>query len=294
MGVKLTQQNEDIKGKPLVSVIIPTFNSSSAIDTCIKSVISQTHDNTEIIVVDSGSVDDTKNIVRKYEKVKFFNIGSERSRTYARNYGVKNAKGKYLIFLDSDIELSPKVIEECIEKTRENFEVVTFPEAIVGEGFWAACRALEAKCYLGDDLIEAPRFFSRHTFNEVGGFDENMTAGEDWDLRERVLQRGYKIARIKAMTMHHEGKVNPIMRIKKKYDYGRTLDKYMGKYKGNTRKQIPLLRSCYYRNRRILIKDPAHTIGFFLLKMLETLATGLGLIRNKFGNNTHLNKESYV
>jgi len=261
-------------------VIIPTFNSSKTIDLVIRSAMSQTYPNIEVIVVDNNSVDETKKIAEKYKEVKVFNKGPERSAQ--RNCGAEKAKGSHLVFLDSDIELSPKVIEECMDLVSKGYEIITFPEAIAGTGFWAKCRALEARCYLGDDSVEAPRFYSKRVFSEVGGFDENVTGVEDWDLRERIIRRGYRIGRIKAMTVHHEGKVTPMARMRRKYYYGKTVDKYVRKYKSSVMRQIPFFRSCYYKNLKMLIKDPLHAMGFIVLKTLETLATGIGIVRGKF------------
>lgn len=265
------------KNTPLVSVIVPTYNSASTLDPCLSSVKSQTYPDVEIIVVDNYSKDATREIAKKY-RARIFLKGPERSAQ--RNFGAKQAKGKYLIFLDSDITLSADAVIECISKVSEGYKVITFPEIIVGEGFWAKCRALEARCYLGDDKIEAPRFYDKSVFDELDGFDENLTGTEDWDLREKAIKKGCKIGRIRTLTIHHEGKVSLITRLKRKYYYGKTIDKYIKKNKIAI-KQIPLLRSCYYKNWKLLAKDPIHTSGFIFLKICETFAVTAALVMKK-------------
>ena len=100
---------------PLVSVVIPTYNSSETILSCINSVFSQTYNNIEIIVVDDGSTDTTIKllsdlIIGHEEKIKLVtqvNAGP----SCARNNGISHAKGEYIAFLDSDDEWYPNKIE---------------------------------------------------------------------------------------------------------------------------------------------------------------------------------------
>lgn len=264
-----------IDNLPLVSIIIPTKNSSSTLETVLKSVRRQTYPNIEIIVVDNYSKDDTVLIAKKYG-ARLYMKGPERS--VQRNYGANKTTGKYLVFLDSDIELSSNVIAECVDLAKKGFKVITFPEVIVGEGFWTKCRALEAQCYLGDDVVEAPRFYEKEVFLRLGGFDVKLNGPEDWELRERAIKNGYKIGRNKSLTFHHEGKVNPLKRIRKKCYYAKTMYEYLKKHPCEWKRQFPLMRKCYWRNWRLLIRDPLHTLGFICLKLGETLAIGITMI----------------
>ena len=100
---------------PLVSVVITTKNEEKNIENCLKSILKQTYprDKIEIIVVDNNSTDRTKEIARRYTD-KVYNKGPERSAQ--RNFGAKQAKGEYYLYLDADMILSPNVISECVEK----------------------------------------------------------------------------------------------------------------------------------------------------------------------------------
>ncbi len=140
-----------------VSVIVPTKNSEATLDRCLSSIKNQTYKSIEIIVVDNNSVDKSKAIAGKYTK-KVYNKGPERSSQ--RNFGSQEAQGDYLVFIDSDMELMPNVIEECVEVAQSmSVEAVVIPEISVGETFWAKCKALEKRCYMEDETIEAARFF---------------------------------------------------------------------------------------------------------------------------------------
>jgi len=89
-----------------VSVIIPTYNRVYYLINAIKSVLDQTYKNFEIIVIDDGSVDDTRNIIKKYDEIKYF---------YVNHVGLENAKGEYIAFLDSDDQWFKNKLEKQIE-----------------------------------------------------------------------------------------------------------------------------------------------------------------------------------
>src|SRR3989344_6174590 len=128
------------KKSPLVSVVITTRNSEETLGKLLKSVKQQSYKYKEIVVVDNDSRDKTKEIALKYTK-KVYNQGPERSRQ--RNFGAEKAKGQYLLFLDSDMVLTEKVMEECvgeIKKGNANIGGVVIPEKSFGKGFWTKCK----------------------------------------------------------------------------------------------------------------------------------------------------------
>lgn len=103
--------------KPKVSVIIPTYNSERYITNCITSIINQTYKNLEIIIIDDGSVDSTRSkvedIINKDSRVKIFNqINSGPS--VARNNGIQQATGEYIVFVDSDDKVNNLYIEKLV------------------------------------------------------------------------------------------------------------------------------------------------------------------------------------
>lgn len=263
-----------------MSVIVPTKNSAGTIEMCLRSIREQTYTDIEIIVVDSYSEDGTAEIARKYANV--FLKDSERSE--ARNFGAENAKGNYLVFIDSDMELAPKVIEECThEISKDGVGAVIIPEVSVGEGFWTQCKALERSCYVGDDTIEAARFFRKNIFLEIKRYDEIMVSGEDWDLSQRVKSAGHKISRIHSLIKHHEGRLSLFSTMRKKYYYAKTLRNYINKNPKMAKKQIVLIRPAYVRHWRYLMNDPIHSAGFIFMKCCEYAAVGVGLVRSGKG-----------
>ncbi|MGQ9545277.1 MAG: glycosyltransferase family 2 protein [Candidatus Bathycorpusculaceae bacterium] len=91
---------EKLKKTPLVSVIIPTYNSQKTIKQCLESIVKQTYKKIEILVVDCYSIDETKRIAEKF-RAKVFLLKCKRSE--AKNYAAQKADGEFLLFVDSDM-----------------------------------------------------------------------------------------------------------------------------------------------------------------------------------------------
>ncbi|MEM2907214.1 MAG: glycosyltransferase family A protein, partial [Candidatus Odinarchaeota archaeon] len=154
--------------KPLVSVVVPTYNSERTIGVCLSSVRKQTYPNIEVIIVDNYSEDKTGEIAEK-GGAKFFQLNAE--RVGAKNFGLKKAGGKYVCFIDSDMELARKVIEECVSLMENNKGIggIIIPERSVGNSFWVKVRDFERSFYTGTE-IESARFFRKDLAEKVNGF----------------------------------------------------------------------------------------------------------------------------
>ncbi|MEK7499315.1 MAG: glycosyltransferase [Patescibacteria group bacterium] len=272
----------------LVSVIITTLNSQSTLPACLKSITKQRYMPTEILVVDNNSTDETRDIARKYTQRVYIH-GPERS--FQRNYGAKKAKGTYFLFLDADMELTPRVIEECVSEMSKNSNVgaVTIPERSKGEGFWAACKTLERQCYMGDPNIEAARFFNRNIFWQFGGYDESMTGPEDWDLPYRIRST-YTIDRIQNFIAHNEGDVKLSKLAMKKFYYGKSATKYIKRHFGRAifQQVFYFLRPSLYRNWRLLVRRPHLAFGMMIMLTVEQCAGAAGFLWGNLMNRRQI------
>ena len=215
---------------PLVSVVITTKNEETNIANCIKSVKKQSFPpkKIEIIVVDNNSSDKTKRISKKYTK-NVFNKGPERSAQ--RNYGIAKAKGKYILFLDADMSLSEKVIQECVDKfiqRNDNLVGLYIPERILGDSYWCKVRDFERSFYNGT-VIDCVRFFPKIIWDHAKGFDESLTGPEDWDFDKKVRMLG-KTGIIRSSLYHNESDFNLKEYLKNKSYYAKSFDKYINKW----------------------------------------------------------------
>jgi glycosyltransferase involved in cell wall biosynthesis len=261
---------------PLVSVIIPTYNSEATIEACLKSIKKQTYKNIEVIIVDNFSTDRTVEIAKKHG-ARIIQASAERAK--AKNIGLKLARGEYVLFIDSDMELTPRVIEECVKLAETNPRVggIIIPERTVGNNYWAKVRDHERRFYQGTP-IESPRFFRKKLALKAGGYDEEIIFYEEATLPIKIQRLGYHIhARIKSYILHHEENFTLKRWIQKKYYYGKTLKKYVSKYKELASIQTSSAQRIliFLRNKSFLSK-PHLAIGVLILKTLEWLAIKLG------------------
>jgi glycosyltransferase involved in cell wall biosynthesis len=259
----------------LVSVIVPTRNSARTLEACLHSIRAQGYRDLEMIVVDNHSTDGSVAIAERLaDRVE--TRGPERSSQ--RNRGADLATGAYLLFVDSDMRLEPDVVSSCVATLEAgDAPAVIIPEVSVGEGFWAHCRALERSCYLGDDTIEAARFFRREVFRSVGGYDENLTGPEDWDLSARAAA-GQRLPRAAAIIVHDEGRLQLTEQLAKKWYYSGTARTYLGKHPRSLPQGNLLFRPAFFRNWRKLARHPLLTTGTFFLKGCELAAVAAGLL----------------
>jgi glycosyltransferase involved in cell wall biosynthesis len=281
-----------MSSNPLVSLIVPTKNSQEFIHNCLKSITNQTYKNIEIIVVDNNSTDKTKEIIKdvrdktKDIRISLYNKGPERSAQ--RNFGASKSKGKYLLFIDSDMELTAKVVDECVFLSLKSYDLksrlggIIIPEVSFGVSFWAKCKALERSFYEGTS-IEAARFFLKHIFWKVGGYDEELTGPEDWDLSNKVKEK-YGLRSIKAKIRHNEGRLSLIVMLKKKYYYSKNILRYLDKNKKSFSSQetSPIARyRLFLSNPKKLFKNPIIGSAMILMKTAEYAVGGVGFLLKK-------------
>jgi len=115
---------------PKVSIIIPAYNSGKYIDKTIKGIISQTYKDWEVIVIDDCSVDDTKEIVMKYQKtdkrIKYLQLDKNSGPAMARNMGIEKSNSRYIAFCDSDDIWMPEKLEKQLSEMEISKSVICF------------------------------------------------------------------------------------------------------------------------------------------------------------------------
>lgn len=271
-----------MKKQPLVSIVIPGKNSGGLFAKCLECINRQTYKNIEVIIVDSGSKDETAFLAKEYH-CRLYNYFPNVQKglfdaPHKRNYGAKKAKGEYIYYVDADMELTSRVVAEAV-KACQKYDAVIIREDSFGEGIWARAKNLERRCYWGDDTIEAPRFVKRSIWNKLGGLDELLGGGgDDWDFYQKLLENGYKVGRIKALVMHNEGKLSIMKLFKKRFMYGRDALKYIVKRPAIASRSYFPIRPAYLRNWKMFVERPADTVFFLIMRFVEYFGSGLGIM----------------
>lgn len=194
---------------PLVSVIIPTYNRSATIKRSIDSVLGQTYEDLELIIVDDHSSDDTVKIVNSYEdnRISLIRLSANFGANHARNKGIRAARGEYIAFQDSDDEWLENKLEIQIEyMLRTGKKVCCCPYTLFdGNKSRVLPRYAENQKMYGDKIIEILRkknvvstqtlVIHKDVFKTVGMFDEEMNRMQDYEFAIRICQH-YEIGYI--------------------------------------------------------------------------------------------------
>jgi glycosyltransferase involved in cell wall biosynthesis len=197
---------------PTVTAIIPTYNRASLLHRAIDSVLGQTHPLHEVIVVDDGSLDETRQVVEKYGARVRYVRRENGGLAAARNTGVAHATSEWVAFLDDDDEwYADKIERQVVTITakpeadicysglilrgpagQEVFRRATSPDLI-----WPTIR-------LRNPFSPCTVMMRRSLFNEIGGFDEQLRCVEDWEFHVRAVV-GRQLAMVDApLTLVHE------------------------------------------------------------------------------------------
>jgi len=181
--------------KRKVSVIIPTYNRAQMLERALQSVLSQTYDNVEIIVIDDGSTDNTSEILDKYDSsIKHYSI-LHKGVSAARNMGIKKAKGPWIAFLDSDdYWLEGKLERQLKYMVEKDYLVAQTGEKWKRSGNWVMKGERHEKpegwifeqCLPLCVVTPSAVVVDKTVFNEVGTFDESLPACEDYDMWLRM------------------------------------------------------------------------------------------------------------
>lgn len=182
--------------KPEVSVVIPTYNRAHLISRAIQSVLSQSYQNLEIVIIDDGSIDNTEEIIKSFKNDRIVYIRHDKNKgaSAARNTGIKASKGEYIAFQDSDDEWFPEKLEQQMKAFNNGSPEV----GVVYCGFYRI--EADKEIYIPGDNI-AKKEGNIHTellkgnfigtpavlvkkecFENIKYFDENIPALEDWEL----------------------------------------------------------------------------------------------------------------
>jgi hypothetical protein len=199
------------------------------------------------------------------------------------NFGVSKAKGKYAYRVDSDFILEPKVVEEAVEMCeKQGFDsVAVHNTSDASVSFWAKVRKMERDSYRDDGVHIGARFWKKTAFESVGGFDVCLVAGDDYDLQNRLIRKGFKIGKIKAQETHIGEPKNLAEIFRKHYYYGKNIGRFIQKNQDNALAQLSPLRPTLIKGFSNSFKEPSLIVGFIIYQFLRYVAAGLGMVNAK-------------
>jgi len=204
--------------EPIVSIILPTYNRAALLERGIRSVLRQTMQDFELIIIDDGSDDDTAEAVGRQTdpRIQFVSLGRNRGLSSARNAGLARARGRFLAFQDSDDEWQPEKLELELQAFEAN------PEAAVVYGDMIRQFQDGRQMYMRSPRIQRGRLINPHTHfwqtymlamqpsmirrscAATMRFDEDLMLFEDLDFHLRLASENEYVPLSKPLVTYHE------------------------------------------------------------------------------------------
>jgi glycosyltransferase involved in cell wall biosynthesis len=233
----------------MISVIIAAYNAEKFLAKVLDSVYAQTRLPDEVVIVDDGSTDNTRKIAEEYKEEaskKFTRIScnlivqENKGPAAASNVAVRNAKGEYIVSVDSDVILDRDLIEKCIEEMDKDRTIGVaggYIRTANKENFWARINGydleyrydhiggLRAKKAWMSHMSPSNTVYRKEVFDDTGGFSETFGHTHDVDFSYRITAAGDKILLLKTTGCEHYWKesFSSYIRQNYKYAYGRMM-----------------------------------------------------------------------
>ena len=204
----MMRSNKQNGAKPLISIITVVYNGEEFLEKTILSVINQTYDNVEYIIIDGGSTDGTVDIIKKYEdRIDYWVSEEDRGVYEAMNKGLKVAKGDYIAILNADDYYISDAIDLSIKKIIE-----TNSDYSIANVDYVDSKAIIRPIYpLEENYVyqEMPyphvsAVISSKVYNDMGLFDEKFRIAGDHDMAVRIHLKGYKYCYVDKVIAHLE------------------------------------------------------------------------------------------
>lgn len=269
----------------LVSIVIPTHNRADMLQRALDSALAQTHPHLEIIVVDDGSKDNTAEVVQAYQEkhpnVKYLKNETALGACPTRNRGIMAATGKYTSFLDDDDEYLPERIAEMLQLYHGKADwafVTTDYLSITKKGTRRSHKPgpipLEKILwinYAGQTVMAETK-----KLQALGGFDEDLTAAQDYDMWTRLIRKyGTAFRSSKVLYLYHQEHDKPRItstfskKMKGYYDYYLKHKPVMSR----SQRAYQLYRLLKFRGRKIKLQQFLTMVPFrfYLLEFNDIL-----------------------
>ena len=258
------------------SIIVPVYNAKETLSACLDSLMALEFpkEDSEILLVDNNSNDGSKDIISRYPVVYLFE--PNKGRGWARNRGVKNARGKYIVFFDADCVVKKdclSILVDYMENHREivacGGEVIAFKKETIFEKYEESERLLSQEIGIkgrnrGDipRIVTANAIFCKDVLEEAGYFDEDLVTSEDTELSWRIHFLGHEVDYVSDAIVYHQHRQTFFSFFEHHFEYG--LASGVLQYKYNTmRHDLPPSSS--------KIKAFFCSVKFFFLILASTL-----------------------
>jgi len=216
-----------MKENPLVSVIIPAKNEERFLPGLLNSLMNQTYENIEIILVDDGSTDRTPKIVNDFRSksrfpIKYVRHEMSKGLTITRNDGIKNSSGDVIVMFDADNEVNNDYIKKGVATFTENTIGIIPIYSNTNDTVVERCIA----SILNEKPLEMPLFWDKKELEKLGYWDESLGFGGDRDMYKRLVEyrkknnRDVLVSDNSILYVHHPHTLRELFRQQQYYGRG--------------------------------------------------------------------------
>ena len=276
---------------PKISIIVPCYNQAQYLDECLQSVLDQTYQDWECIIVNDGSPDNTEEIAKKWveKDSRFKYLYKENGGVAsARNLAIKNAVGEWILPLDGDDKIAIDYLNLASQQFKNNYAIIYCEAQFFGaiKNKWVLPN-FNYNVFLQNNIIFCTAFFRKTDWRKVSGYDENLVHGfEDWDFWLGIINKDSNILKLDYLGFSYRqietSRANTINKNQKKIDesynyiFNKHLEKYIGKsnlidfYTEHTEleKQKKNLEEQLTKQNNLLYKNKISRLLFKIIKKL--------------------------
>ena len=278
---------------PKVSVIIPCYNQGHFLQEAVASVLAQTYQDYEIIIINDGSDNaDTNQVIKNFNHKKIVVLEIENvGLPEARNKGITNSNGEFIMLLDADNKITPQYLDKTIAVFEQNQSVdIVYTNGIYfGEKseMWEQPK-LELPLMLTRNLIDACAIYKKTVWDKCSGYNKNMKFGwEDWDFWLTAIEHDFKFYHLAEPLFNYRvGKESmrdqiEIYKQRRQYLENQLIRNHTELYKQYFPEPLTMLRELYaLRNERQsydkykneIHNSRSYQLGNFILKPLKFLS----------------------
>lgn len=198
------QQQQKIN-YPLVTVVIPCYNYAHLLPEAVRSVVDQTYPNWELVIVNDGSPDDTlsvaEDLIARYPQhaIRLIDQPNSGQPAIARNRGIVEARGEFILPLDADDRLAPTMLESCAALLVKNPQLdIVYPDAVYFEDsrtFRSNSGVFQAEALRSANQLPVCSMYRRRVWETLNGYRTNVKGYEDWDFWLGALEHGFQAQR---------------------------------------------------------------------------------------------------
>lgn len=201
-----------------ISVVVPCYNQGEFLDECLESVLKQSFNDWECIIVNDGSLDNTKEIAEKWLRIdqRYRYLEKENGGlSSARNAGISISNSEFILPLDADDMIAPNYLELALNEFNSNAKIrVVYGKANkfgIVQCSWDL-PDFSLTLLAEKNLIYCSAIYRKSSWQEVGGYDENMIYGlEDWEFWIAILKAGGEVKKIDELCFFYRVKENSMV-----------------------------------------------------------------------------------